>query len=285
MPRKIHGFLSIVAAAGLVLSVPVIAHAALLWDNGPLITNPTGGTSSILGLPISRTETGTNLGRTSRTFRNEAIADDFTVPASGWDLSTATFYVYVSGVSETNPTTTSINRVTVNLWNAGPFSANSPDPRPDPLPTPIFAQNVELPVISATFIGHRTSATSTASIRPMFALTVSLDGLPNAGVLSGGEYWIQWSYGSTTVNDPSASSPIVTPRASAQDLDARQFNYIGFGPLENSWFEPRDGFTSTNPGLSMAFPFQLTGAVIPEPSSVALLIPASMLLMHRRPRR
>ena len=259
-----------------------VAGAAPLFTNGPVITSPTGGTSSILGLPISRTETGTGLGRTSRSFRGEAIADNFTVPAGGWDLATATFYVYVSGVSDTNPATTSIDRVSVNLWPAAPFSANSPAPLPNPLPTPLFPAAVELPVVSATFVGHRTSATSTASIRPLFAVTVSLDGLPNAGMLSAGSYWLQWSYGSSTATDPSASSPLVSPRASATDIDGRQFNFIGFGPPESSWFEPRDGFTSTNPGLPMAFPFELSGTAIPEPAAVAFAVPFSWILSRRR---
>ena len=64
-----------------------VGGAAPLFTNGPVITSPTGGTSSILGLPISRTETGTGLGRTSRSFRGEAIADNFTVPGSKQRLS------------------------------------------------------------------------------------------------------------------------------------------------------------------------------------------------------
>jgi hypothetical protein len=258
-----------VGAAALLLSS--VARATVLFSNGPLITNPTGGTSSIAGLPISRTESGTSVGRTLRGAFGHAVADDFSFSGDAWDLDSATFYVYVSGQNLTNPTGADnpVTHVRLNIWTDVPFSAGSPPPVPSPLPTPVFAEDLLLPVTSASFIGHRTSATSTASIRPMYAITVSLDGVPALQTLDAGTYWLEWAYLAT---DPNAllNTPLVTPRANASNLNGRQLNVFDASGTV-AWFEARDGFTSTNPGLSMAFPFELSGRVIPEPGSLALI--------------
>src|SRR4051812_50172309 len=67
-----------------------LACADDLYSNGPFITNPTGGTGTILGLPISNPDPFTIPGQ-SFTFyttgvaatvaTNTASAEDFTVPA------------------------------------------------------------------------------------------------------------------------------------------------------------------------------------------------------------
>jgi hypothetical protein len=271
------------------------ASATVLFDNGPLITNPAGGTSSIAGQPISQPErlarpgdgalVQTLAGRTARAPLGHSVADDFTVPAPGWDLDSLTVYGYES-ITGSNPLlTTTIDRVHVNLWTATPYSANSPAPVPDPLPQPVLAQKLVLPVTSSSLVGFRTAnATSTASIgRSIFALTVSLDGLPDAGELAAGTYWLEWSLEDESNPSANLNIPLVTPRASAPDADARQFNYIGFGPQVNSWFEPRDGFaTGISDGLSMAFPFSLSGSVVPEPSLLGTLALATLALRRRR---
>lgn len=258
--------MKLVLSGALALVLSSATQAGVLFSNGPLITAPTGGTSSIAGLPISRTESGTSVGRTIRGQFGHAVADDFAFSGPAWDLDSATFYVYLSGQNLTNPTGADnpVTHVRLNLWTDVPFSAGSPPPVPTPIPTPVFGDDLVLPVTSASFVGHRTAATSTASIRPVYAITVSLDGVPELESLDAGTYWLEWSY---LANDPNAllNTPLVTPRAEAFNLNGRQLNvFDSTGTV--AWFEARDGFTATNPGLAMAFPFELSGSVIPEPS-------------------
>lgn len=261
----------LVYSGAMALVLSSVAQAGVLFSNGPLITAPTGGTSSIAGLPISRTESGTSVGRTIRGAFGHSVADDFAFSGPAWDLDSATFYVYLSGQNLTNPTGADnpVTHVRLNLWTAVPFSAGSPPPVPEPLPTPLFASDLMLPVASASFIGHRTSATSNASIRPVYAVTVSLDDVPELQSLDAGTYWFEWAY---LANDPNAllNTPLVTPRAQAHNLNARQLNVFDTSGTV-AWFEARDGFTATNPGLAMAFPFELAGRVIPEPSVLGAL--------------
>ncbi|HMO26745.1 MAG TPA: hypothetical protein PKB10_10790, partial [Tepidisphaeraceae bacterium] len=174
-------------AAGLLMP-PTIAHAGVLWDNGPLVPHPAGGTSGIAGQPLSRPQAVPNSSLTSSTPGINAtaefgmrVAENFTVPAGGWDLDSVVLFAYQSSQS-----TPSVSNVRINLWTIAPFDSLSPPPLPDPLPQPILSTPLTLAPTSAQFVAYRqlgTSSTSSAS-RPVFAYTVPLDGLPNGGGLA-----------------------------------------------------------------------------------------------------
>src|SRR5437763_16827729 len=103
------------SAALLLASIASQSFAAVLYDNGPIVTNPTGGTGTISGLPISNAD-GFNVPGSAFLFSttgvgatisaNTALADDFTVPAGGWDLDTLTVYAF-----QTSETTATVDPV------------------------------------------------------------------------------------------------------------------------------------------------------------------------------
>jgi hypothetical protein len=226
----------------------------------------------------------TALGRTARGATGQALADDFVVPSPGWDLDTLTVFGFELRTASPPITVPTIDRIHVNLWTARPFSANSPPPIPDPLPQPVLMTRLVLPVHSWSLIGYRTGgSTSTTSIGTIFALNVDLNGLPDGGELDPGEYWMEWAFEDSTRPTVSQAAPLVTPRASALNLNARQFNAIDNLPTTPfSWFEARDGFVAgVSDGLAMAFPFTLNGTVLPEPIAIAML-PMCTLLFRRR---
>jgi hypothetical protein len=186
--------LAIRLSATLLACMPVLADT--LHTNGPVVTNPTGGTGTIAGQPISNCDGFTVPGSTfnfsttgvaATVATNTALADDFVVPQGGWDLDALTIYAF-----QTSQTTASVTQVHVNLWTETPYSAGSPD-APTSLPQPVLAANLTLPAGPGTFVCHRQSVTSTGTVRPVFSYTVSLDGLPDGGRLAPGRYWIQWS--------------------------------------------------------------------------------------------
>lgn len=269
-------------AAALALAVSG-ADAALLYENGPIITNPTGGTGSIAGLPISNADpfqfpgnpgifSTTGFGATFNV--QTAAADDFAVPAQGWNLDTATVYSFQTG--QTTPTAIGVR---INLWTAPPFDANSPPPLPDPLPQPVLAVSLVAPILSTAFVCHRQSPTATGTVRPVFAYTVGLDGLPDAGELAAGNYWLEWAFVGT--NNSNFFTPLVTPRTSAVNLNARLFN-SPFSGTPRQWFEAREGFVDeANPGRTVALPFALNGTVLPEPAAAMLAGPMVMLRRRR----
>lgn len=256
---------SLAAAAALVAAV---AHADVLYSNGGFVTNPTGGTGSIAGLPISNSD-GFNVpgstflfsttGAGATVLSNTSLADDFTVPAGGWQLDTVTLYAFQT--SQSAPSVTSIR---INLWDATPFSAGSPDNVPDPLPTPLLATPLTLAAGPGTFVCHRQSPTGTGTVRPVFAYTVSLAGLPNGGRLAGGRYWLEWSFQGATSPSVNVFTPLVTPRSSRTSFNARQFNAIDNQPTSpRVWFEGREGFVANvTPGRAFELPFVLSGSAI-----------------------
>lgn len=257
----------------------------LLHSNGPLITDPTGGTGANAGLPISKTEpfpfngllgntTGTNAASSS----NSKLADDFYVPAGGWDLDQITVYAFQTSTGNT------VGTLQLNLWNVTPFTPNSPVPPPDgSTPTPMLATPLTFNIAgTGSFVANRVSGTSTDTTRPIYKYTVSADDLPNGGALPEGHYWLEMSFLDTRSTHAAVYVPLVTPRAQAFNLNMRQF--LAFGSPAPYWFEGREGYgTIENPeGRPYAIPFELVGT--PEPAAL-LTLGAALPVFARRRRR
>ncbi len=271
--------------------------AAVLWSNGNVVTNPTGGTNAIANYPVVQQEVVpgfTSLGFADRTANaaitlggtSQAVADDFTVPVGGWDLDTVTLYGFRTTATAVVPPAAAgpITRVRLNLWREVPQSANGPAPLPNPLPTPVFATDLELPVLSSTFVGFRTAYNTNANgTRPIYAYDVSLDLLPDAGRLAPGNYWLEWSFLDST---SSTTNIFIHPanRATAPNFNARQFSVYTTGQTQYAWFEMRDAFgqPATPDGVAIALPFNLNGAVLPEPTSLGAFAAGAMTLRRRR---
>lgn len=268
-------------------SITLPAHGALLHSNGPIVTNPTGGTGSIAGLPISNADVFNVPGSTfnfsttgvgATVLANTAVAENFTVPAGGWDLDSLTVYAF-----QTSQTAPSVTHVHVNLWTAAPYSAGSPG-APPVLPLPVLAADLVLPAGPGTFVAHRQSATSTSTVRPVFAYSVPLDALPALGVLAPGEYWIQWSFVGATSPSQNVFTPLVSPRTSVTGHNARLLNSIdGSANGPRVWFEGREGFVDgVTEGRAYELPFELNGSAVPAPGAVAVTLLGAGLVARRR---
>lgn len=241
------------------------AFAAPLYSNGSFITNPTGGTGTIAGLPISTSDpytvpgssfTFATTGVAATVLTNTAAADDFTVPVGGWDLDSLTVYAF-----QTSQSAATITQVHVNLWTATPYNEFSPDGSPDPLPQPVLAANLVLDAGEGVFVAHRQGATGSSTNRPVFAYTVSLDGLPDAGQLAEGTYWIQWSFLGATSPSQNVFTPLISPRNSVTGHNARLLNSVtGSAADPRAWFEGREGYVAgVTEGRAYELPFELGG--------------------------
>ena len=255
-------------AARIALLLTASASADVLHTNGPLVTNPTGGTSTIAGQPISNCDGFTVPGSTfvfsttgvaATVATDTSLADDFTVPEGGWDLDALTVYAF-----QTSQTTASVTQIRVNLWTQTPFSAGSPG-APAELPQPLLAQSLVLPAGPGTFVCHRQSVTSTGTVRPVFAYTVSLDGLPGGGRLGPGRYWIEWSCAGALSPSSNVFVPLVSPRSARTGHNARQRNALDGSPSSpRVWFEGREGYVAgSSEGRAFELPFVLEGRVPP----------------------
>jgi hypothetical protein len=281
----------VAVAAALCAAAGSAASADVLFSNGPVVTHPTGGTGAIAGLPISQADPFTVPGSTfifsttginATHAINTAVADNFVVPAGpGWQLDAVTLFAF-----QTSQNAPSVHTIRINLWTQAPYSANSPGPVPDPLPQPVLAQPLVLAAGAGTFVAHRQSPSSTSTNRPIFAYTVSVAGLPGGGVLSPGEYWLEWSFEGALSPSQNVFTPLVSPRESAFDRNARLFNSID-GTLggERVWFEGREGYVAGQAeGRAYALPFELHGSVVPAPGA-GLALGVGMGLAAARRRR
>jgi hypothetical protein len=270
-----------------VLAMAHTASASVLFDNGPIVTNPTGVTGSIAGLPISNADGFTVPGQSfvfstsgvgASVALNTALADDFTVTGNGWDLDQVTLFAF-----QTSQTSASVQSIRVNLWTQAPFVAGSPG-APSELPTPVLAQSLEIAAGPGTFVAHRQSATGTSAARPVFSYTVSLDGLPDQGRLAPGTYWLEWSFVGASSPSANVFVPLVSPRSSVSGHNARQFAARD-GQLASPrvWFEGREGFVSgVADGRAYELPFVLRGSEIPGAGTLWLLGIAAAHAARRR---
>lgn len=243
-----------------------VAAVPVLYSNGEIVTSATGGTGAIAGLPISQAD-GFNVPGSTFLFSTTGVgatipagvsaAEDFVVPAGGWDLDFVTLFAFQSG-----QTSASVTRVRINLWGAAPYSENSPPPIPDPVPRPLLSAALELGAGVGRFVCHRESPTSTSTVRPVFAYTVSLDGLPGGGRLGPGTYWLEWSFEGAASPSQNVFVPLVSPRGSVAGHNARLYNSIdGSAAGPRSWFEGREGFVAgESDGRAYALPFILLGS-------------------------
>ena len=90
---------------------------AELWNNGPMITHPTGGFGGNAA-SVLQSATGpllTTYGFGAQQTAGNSMADDFEVTGT-WNLNTIKFYAYQTG----STTTSTITGIFVQIWNGAP---------------------------------------------------------------------------------------------------------------------------------------------------------------------
>ena len=165
------------AVAALSVSVPAVSHAAVLFNNGPVVN---GSGLSVLTPP----ETLFGLG--TQTANNNRVADNFSVGGSGWNVQSLDFYSYQSfavGFTFLQASWSIVSGANVNTGS-------------------VVASGVTN-VTNGGLVGYRvTSTTLTNTDRAIYRLATDIPDL----VLAAGNYFLTWSLSGT-----SASGPWTTP--------------------------------------------------------------------------
>jgi len=174
-PQPSRTFRSLALASGLVAFV--CSGAVELFNNGPLITHPGAGLG---GANVSAIQTtlGSQLpGYGIQWPGNNHIADDFTVPAGGWVVSSATVYTYQLNTGSSS----SMSEVRCRIWNGKPGETGSQ------VIWGTLSTNV---LLNSTFSGiyRAPEGNLLAADKAIMANTI------NIGVaLSPGVYWLEFS--------------------------------------------------------------------------------------------
>lgn len=174
----------------------------LLFDNGPIITDPGAGSGgadySMLSAP------NTNYG-----FRNSmgyGIADDFTIGVINWAIDSLVFFGYQTG----STTTSTFTACYVRIWNGVPGQAGS---------TVIWGDTVTNILTSSTFSNIYRGNDVLNTQRPVMRNVCTTTGL----TLTTGSYWVEYqAAGSLT------SGPWVPPvTIAAQPLTGNAVQRVG----------------------------------------------------------
>ncbi len=252
------------AVAGSTAVTPAnLAPAAIIYDNGPFITDvrAKNGTAAPAGSFFS--EVQNNAGNTTQS-NNAAgsaayqsafrLADDFVIPVGEtWTINSVLTFAYLTGGGATSPFTAG----TLQIWNGRPGDAGS---------TVIYGD---------TTTNRLGASTDTSTFRIFNSLYPSPGSAPGttrriwqnsltvapALVLTAGTYWIDWA---TTVNNNPATAhfapsvTIVDTRTTAL-ANARQSNagtWVDVVDIGEAASTPQ---TNNVPDAALDFPFKLDG--------------------------
>ena len=163
-------------------------QGVVIYDNGPLITHPTGGAGGAAASAVQTAAGLTVYGFGQQLSANNRVADDFTVPVGqSWVLDSVVLFGYQTGATTGAPT---MNNVNLQIWNGVPNATGS---------VVVFGDTTTNRLATSVFSNiYRVLDTGlTATNRPIFANTVTL------GVtLTAGTYWLDWQTGGTLASGP-----------------------------------------------------------------------------------
>lgn len=179
----------------------------LVYENGPLVnspgTGPGGADESLLQDSTLAMGTFGFAHASSGLFR---VADDFTVPAGGWNIDSITFYAYQTG-STTTSTITSLN---LQIWNGQPGLMGS---------SVVWGDTTTNVLSATTWSGIFRGLLSApgATNRPIMANTATV-----GTFLPAGTYWLDWRCGGSLGSGPWA--PPITINGQTSTGNAIQFD-------------------------------------------------------------
>ncbi|MGB5530500.1 MAG: T9SS type A sorting domain-containing protein [Ignavibacteriaceae bacterium] len=161
------------------------APADILYDNGGLVNFPGGGFGGADASVLETALTLTIYGFGAQVSATNSMADDFVVPAPGWQVDEVMLFAYQTG----STTTSTITEVRVQIWDGDPTAGG----------TIIFGDLTTNRMTNTTWsnIYRSIDTAPLASNRPIMANTASL------GVeLTPGTYWIQFMFNGTLSSGP-----------------------------------------------------------------------------------
>jgi len=217
----------------------------MLYNNGPLVTHPGGGPGgsdySLLEAPNTTWGFGVQVASGNR------LADDFDVPAGGWDIDSIIVFAYQS-FSTTTSTFTAVN---MRIWDGEPGATGA---------TVIWG-DVATNIMTDTYWSNcYRGSTLTNTDRPVMRNVCTTTGLS----LDEGTYWVDWQLDGTLTSGP-WGPPITIP---GQPETGNGIQYTTTG---GAWAPALDNGS----GLQQGLPFEIWGpsaAVLNPPTNLAATV-------------
>ncbi len=232
----------------------IIRTGDLLYDNGPLANSQGTGTGGDDESILTELETLFGSGAQKGDINN-AVFDDFRVPASGWNVSSLRFFAYQS--FSTPPT---LDEAMVTIYRANssgmpgtPVGGNCPN-------------NTNYTSLQTTDTGvNRVTAANGGNDRQIQQVTVTL---ANTCVLAAGTYWVGVQYSGNDAFSgpwqPPVAFPIPSPTCPAlRGMGAKQTIATGLTDLSTI-------ATIENGTCQEDIPFQIIGKAGTSPSPIVV---------------
>jgi hypothetical protein len=166
----------------LMLLSSLLYSQTLLYDNGPLITNPGSPAWSVIQSPNNTF--GTNNSK-SVSYR---VADNFSFTGKAWSVDSIIFFEYQTDATIVSSTFTSFN---VRLWKGKPDSTGS---------TILWGDTTTNLLTSSYWSGiYRAQASGGGTTRPIMKNVCTT---PSLTLAPGLNYWIDWQAQGSLVSGP-----------------------------------------------------------------------------------
>ena len=208
-------------AAAAPAPTPHRTPGAILFDNGPLTTHPGGGSGGADASAVQTALTLTTYGFGHAISCGFRMADDFTVPAGGWNISQITFYAYQTG----STTTSTINNVNLQIWNGPPGQVGS---------SVVFGDTTTNRLAGSSFSNiYRVLDTAlTGNTRPIMANVVTV-----GTVLAPGTYWLDWQTGGTLASGPWAPPVSILGQTAKPGANGLQYTTSAWAAALDTTFQ------------------------------------------------
>jgi hypothetical protein len=214
------------------------APDAVLFDNGPIVNSPgtgPGGADESIARDVT-------VGLTSRGFNHSLsggfrVADDFTVPAGGWDVASITFLPYMGASPPTAPSP--ITGINLQIWDG------SPD---NPASTVVWGDTTTNRLASTMFanVYRRLESEPSDASRVVFSAVATV-----GTILPPGTYWLDWQAdGDVTYTGPWV--PPVTIDGQTTTGNALQYDSTAWQAVVDSGL-----------GTALGLPFVIEGTPVP----------------------
>ena len=223
---------------------PAALHPeAVLYDNGPLVTNPGGGAGGADASALQTAVGNSTYGFGHALSSGYRMADDFTVPAGGWTVESITFFAYQTG----SGTTSTINHVNLRIWDGVPGASGS---------NVVFGDTTTNRLAGSSFSNiYRVLDTGLGdSTRPIMASVVTVNQF-----LPAGTYWLDWQTGGTL-----SSGPWAVPVTIAGQTQKPGANGLQWDPTASTWNPAMDNGSNTQQDLP--FIIEGTAGTVEQPN-------------------
>jgi hypothetical protein len=237
------------------IPTPYNPDLALLFDNGPLITHPGGGSGGADASALQTALTLTLYGFGAQISAGNSMADDFTISGADWEITEMQFFTYQTG----STTTSTINDLRIQIYNGAPNAGG----------TVIWGDLTTNRLTSTSWTNiYRVLDTDLLNTQRPTMRAVAQFSTPLT--LPAGTYWVEFQFGGTLASGPWA--PPVSILGQTTTGNALQKTSTGWAAAVDGTFPqgvPFLIFGNSGP------PCPVGAATNPNPSDGAIDVPIS----------